>query len=96
MHARACSAGADRPHCGGASDRVYGRHMRRLADAAVSGTSVVIELLVRRFKCPNPACRAVTLRVATLIGRKLRANAVGRVPRPTRQPGAGVSGRVRW
>lgn len=60
MHARARSAGADCPHCGSASDRVHGRHMRRLADAAVGGTSVVIELLVRRFKCPNPACRAVT------------------------------------
>ncbi|GAA3500168.1 ISL3 family transposase [Streptomyces prasinosporus] len=34
--------------------------MRRLADAAVGGAGVVIELLVRRFKCPNPACRAVT------------------------------------
>ncbi|MER7842004.1 ISL3 family transposase [Streptomyces sp. NPDC096040] len=60
MHARARSAGADCPHCGSASDRVHGRYMRRLADAAVSGASVVIELLVRRFKCPNPACRAVT------------------------------------
>ncbi|MFD8724818.1 hypothetical protein ACFV2H_44440 [Streptomyces sp. NPDC059629] len=28
--------------------------------AMVGGASVVIELLVRRFKCPNPACRAVT------------------------------------
>src|SRR4051812_48111745 len=60
MHARARSAGADCPHYGSASDRVHGRYMRRLADAAVGGASVVIELLVRRFKCPNPACRAVT------------------------------------
>ncbi len=34
--------------------------MRRLADAAVGGVRVVIELLVRRFKCPNLACQAVT------------------------------------
>jgi Transposase len=34
--------------------------MRRLADSAVGGANVVIELVVRRFKCPNPACRAVT------------------------------------
>jgi hypothetical protein len=60
MHARARSAGAECPHCGSASGRVHGRYMRRLADAAVGGASVVIELLVRRFKCPNPACRAVT------------------------------------
>lgn len=60
MHARARSAGANCPHCGSASDQVHGRYMRRLADAAVGGASVVIELLVRRFKCPNPACRAVT------------------------------------
>jgi transposase len=60
MHARARSAGADCPHCGSASGRVHGRYLRRLADAAVGGASVVIELVVRRFKCPNPACRAVT------------------------------------
>ncbi len=60
MHARTRSAGANCPHCGSASDRVHGRYMRRLADAAVGGASMVIELLVRRFKCPNPACRAVT------------------------------------
>ncbi|MFD4956808.1 ISL3 family transposase [Streptomyces sp. NPDC058451] len=60
MHARARSAGADCPHCGSASGRVHGRYMRRLADAPVGGASVVIELLVRRFKCPNPACWAVT------------------------------------
>jgi hypothetical protein len=34
--------------------------MRRLADAVVGGVSVVIEPLVRRFKCQNSACRAVT------------------------------------
>ncbi|OIK01330.1 hypothetical protein BIV25_05825 [Streptomyces sp. MUSC 14] len=34
--------------------------MRRLADTAVGGVNVVSALLVRRFKCQNPACRAVT------------------------------------
>ncbi|MFD8263623.1 hypothetical protein ACFV19_33100 [Streptomyces griseoluteus] len=42
------------------SGRVHGRYMRRLVDAAVGGAGVVIKLLVRRFKCPNPACPAVT------------------------------------
>ncbi|MFE0646299.1 ISL3 family transposase [Streptomyces sp. NPDC058877] len=60
MHARARSAGAECPHCGSASGRVHGRYLRRLADAAVGGAGVVIELLVRRFKCANPACPAVT------------------------------------
>ncbi|MGW3108454.1 ISL3 family transposase [Streptomyces sp. NPDC001100] len=60
MHARARSAGADCPHCGSTSGRVHGRYIGGLADAAVGGARVVIELLVRRFKCPNPACRAVT------------------------------------
>ena len=60
MHARARLSGAACPHCGSASGRVHGRYVRRLADAAVSGAGVVIELLVRRFKCLNPACRAVT------------------------------------
>lgn len=39
LHARARSAGADRPHCGSASDRVHRRYMRRLADAAVGGAN---------------------------------------------------------
>lgn len=60
MHARARSAGADCQHCGSPSHRVHGRYMRRLADSSVGGARVVIELLVRRFKCPNPVCPAVT------------------------------------
>ncbi|MFF3515825.1 transposase family protein [Streptomyces sp. NPDC002573] len=59
MHARSPSAGADCPHCGSASGRVHGRYWRRLADSS-GGARVVIELLVRRFKCPNQACPAVT------------------------------------
>jgi transposase len=60
LHARARSAGADCPHCGSASDQVHGRYMRRLPDAAGGGANVVIELLMRRFKCRNPGCWAVT------------------------------------
>ncbi|MFQ6854881.1 transposase family protein [Streptomyces sp. 35M1] len=60
MHARARSAAAHCPHCGSRSDRVHGRYMRRLADSSVGGARVVIELLVRRFKCLNPVCPAVT------------------------------------
>ncbi|MEU7688453.1 transposase family protein [Streptomyces spectabilis] len=60
MHARARAADAVCPHCGSASGRVHGRYLRRLSDAAISGAKVVIELLVRRFRCLNAACAAVT------------------------------------
>jgi transposase len=46
--------------CGCWSERVHGCYVRRLRDAAVGGLSVVIELQVRRFRCQNPACPAVT------------------------------------
>ncbi|QNA71815.1 transposase [Streptomyces sp. So13.3] len=39
---------------------MHGRYLRRLSDAAISGTRVVIELLIRRFRCLNAACAAVT------------------------------------
>jgi hypothetical protein len=38
------------------SQRVHGRYLRRLADAALGGYAVVIELMVRRFKCVSDAC----------------------------------------
>ncbi|MER6188171.1 ISL3 family transposase [Streptomyces sp. NPDC001652] len=42
------------------SARVHGRYVRRLRDVAVGGLGVVIELCVRRFRCENPDCTAVT------------------------------------
>ncbi|WP_162688493.1 ISL3 family transposase [Streptomyces sp. ICC4] len=60
MHARVRAADALCPHCRSASGRVHGRYLRRLSDAAISGTRVVIELLIRRFRCLNAACAAVT------------------------------------
>ncbi|MGW6799406.1 ISL3 family transposase [Streptomyces sp. NPDC055039] len=60
MHARVRAADARCPHCGRTSGRVHGRYSRRLSDAAISGACVVIELLVRRFRCLNAACAAVT------------------------------------
>ncbi|MGW0886193.1 ISL3 family transposase [Streptomyces sp. NPDC002671] len=48
------------PGCGVVSSRVHGRYTRRLADAPVGGAVAVIELVVRRFKCLNPQCPAVT------------------------------------
>ncbi|MFD3537492.1 ISL3 family transposase [Streptomyces sp. NPDC058664] len=46
--------------CGRSSGRVHGRYVRRLRDVAVSGLGVVIEICVRRFRCENPECTAVT------------------------------------
>lgn len=60
MHARVGVADGLCPHCGSSSGRVHGRYLRRLSDAAISGVRVVIELLVRRFRCLNAACAAVT------------------------------------
>jgi transposase len=39
---------------------VHGRYRRRLVDAAIAGASVVISLVVRRFRCEQDACAAVT------------------------------------
>ncbi|MFD7408685.1 ISL3 family transposase [Streptomyces sp. NPDC059866] len=44
------------PDCGGVSGRVHGGYRRRLADLAAAGQRVVIDLLVRRFLCPEAAC----------------------------------------
>lgn len=60
MHVRVRAADAQCPHCGRVSRRVHGRYLRRLSDAAISGARVVIELLVRRFRCLNASCAAVT------------------------------------
>jgi transposase len=46
--------------CGESSARVHGRYIRRLRDVAAGGVGVVIELCVRRFRCENPVCPAVT------------------------------------
>ncbi|MFG2526158.1 ISL3 family transposase [Streptomyces sp. NPDC048527] len=46
--------------CAMPSWRVHGRYWRRLADAPLGGAPVVIEFMVRRFKCLNSRCSAVT------------------------------------
>lgn len=39
---------------------MHGRYVRKLRDVAAGGLGVVIELRIRRFRCENPACTAVT------------------------------------
>lgn len=60
LHARVRASEGTCPHCGVASGRVHGRYVRRLADAALGGLKTVLALTVRRFKCVNTACGAVT------------------------------------
>lgn len=45
------------PACGTLSSRIHSRYVRRLADRAVGGRRVLIELQVRRFRCRERACR---------------------------------------
>jgi transposase len=60
LDARVGAAAAACPRCGRVSGRVHGRYVRQLRDAAVGGVQVVISLRVRRFRCRNAACPAVT------------------------------------
>ena len=48
------------PRCGQESARVHGGYTRMVADGAAGGRPVLIILQVRRFRCRNPACPAVT------------------------------------
>ncbi|SOE79474.1 zinc-finger of transposase IS204/IS1001/IS1096/IS1165 [Streptomyces sp. OV198] len=46
----------DCPGCGTAAHRVHSRYQRHLADTAVAGRPVVIDLSVRRLVCDRPTC----------------------------------------
>jgi hypothetical protein len=48
------------PRCNTLSTTVHGGYRRRLVDAAVGGYPVVIDLLVRRWRCRNRDCATVT------------------------------------
>ncbi|GGV03740.1 hypothetical protein GCM10010211_83770 [Streptomyces albospinus] len=52
--ARVVSREAPCPGCGCTSSRIHGRYHRPLADLAVAGRKVVIEILGRRFLCGTP------------------------------------------
>ncbi|MEV6758447.1 ISL3 family transposase [Streptomyces sp. NPDC051214] len=61
VRARAAAERAVCPACGTRSSRVHSRYVRRLADSAVGGRPVLIELQVRRFRCGQRSCRQATL-----------------------------------
>lgn len=46
----------DCPGCGTAAHRVHSRYQRHLADTAVAGRPVVIDLSVHRLVCDRPTC----------------------------------------
>ncbi len=61
MIAASCRAdSACCPRCGLESARVHGGYARTVADGAAGGLPVLIVLRVRRFRCRNPQCPAVT------------------------------------
>ena len=55
-----CRARVACPRCGQESARVHGGYARVVADSVAGGRPVLIVLQVRRFRCGNPACPAVT------------------------------------
>jgi transposase len=61
MIAASCRAdSACCPRCGLESAQVHGGYARTVADGAAGGRPVLIVLRVRRFRCRNPQCPAVT------------------------------------
>ncbi|TDC60923.1 transposase [Micromonospora sp. KC207] len=62
------------PDCETASSRVHGSYRRRLADVALAGSPVVLDLRVRRFVCVTLDCRQRTFveQVEGLTGRFTR------------------------
>ncbi len=60
VQASTCARRAVCPACGGWPARVHSRYERRLSDLAAAGQETVIHLRVRRFFCPDEACKKVT------------------------------------
>ena len=50
------SATAACPRCGTPSDRVHSHYRRTVADLPCRDRPLAVRLLVRRFRCINPAC----------------------------------------
>ena len=48
------------PRCGTRSVTVHGRYRRRLVDAAIGGHPLIVDLLVRRWRCRDADCATVT------------------------------------
>ena len=44
------------PRCGTSSDRIHSRYRRTVADLPCQNRAVVLRLIVRKFRCPQPDC----------------------------------------
>lgn len=60
IEARIAGMVASCPTCGGESRRVHSRYRRAIADMPIAGCRTAIRLLVRRFRCAEPACPRAT------------------------------------
>jgi transposase len=56
IHARVASATACCPSCSTPSHRVHSHYTRTLADLPWAGLPVSFQVVVRRFRCPEPDC----------------------------------------
>lgn len=65
------------PQCRQPTERVHAYHRRRLADLPAAGRGVIIDLRVRRLRCPNMSCSQGTFReqVPALTSRWARRTA---------------------
>ncbi|WP_416219972.1 transposase family protein [Frankia sp. Cas4] len=77
------------PACGWSSAWVHSRYVRHVADEAVGGRPVLIDLSVRRLYCENPACPKTTF-VEQVTG--LTARYQRRTPALHRPAGCGRGG----
>jgi transposase len=50
------AASAPCPRCGTPSDRVHSHYRRTVADLPCHDRAIALRLVVRRFRCINPAC----------------------------------------
>jgi transposase len=60
VHARGAAEGVACPSCTTVSASVHGRYWRQLIDSANAGSTVLLRLLVRRFRCRREDCNTVT------------------------------------
>jgi transposase len=60
LTATATTSAANCPRCGSASSRVHSHYSRTPRDLPLVGYALRLVLHVRRFRCLNPACPAVT------------------------------------
>ena len=62
VRARTAGGPAPCPRCGGLTGQVHGYYERTVADVPVDGRPVVVQVRVRRMRCPVPGCPVQTFR----------------------------------